>query len=100
MNNITPTECPKWDSCSAAVCPLNRTGKHLKDEGICLYAREIVKTGAKERFQKHSLEWLYDSIAANLGWLLEQSPDIKKRIKQAMLRPTNLTQPQKIPATN
>ena len=95
MNNITPTECPKWDSCSAAVCPLNRTGKHLKDEGICLYAREIVKTGAKERFQKHSLEWLYDSIAANLEWLMKQSSDIRIRLYKASLTRTTMTQPAK-----
>lgn len=88
--NIDPTECPKWESCSAAVCPLNRTGKHLKDERICFYAKEFVKEGSKERFAAKSLEWLYDVMAENFGWLVKQSADIKKRLTRSALTSTIL----------
>lgn len=94
-HTITPTDCPKWDSCNAAVCPLNRTGKHLQDEAICLYARETVKTGSEERFKEFSLDWLHHAITENLEWLLKQSSDIRYRLYKASQTRTSLTQPAK-----
>lgn len=98
LNNQTTQQkniCPKFDKCNAAVCPLDRLGKHLKDEPICFYAREIVKVGSAKRFQKHGFEWMYEAIGDNLDWYLKQSSDIRKRIELAVLTPSSMTSPQK-----
>ncbi|GGK64962.1 hypothetical protein [Amphritea balenae] len=86
----TPTECPKWESCSAAVCPMNRTGKHLKGETVCLYAQEMVKPWAYFRFEECGIPWVYETLLPNLGWLLDQSPDIHKRMLKASTKRTRL----------
>lgn len=39
--------CPKWDSCSAPICPVDKDWKlrkHLKDDPACFYLREVVKS--------------------------------------------------------
>ncbi|MFC1684049.1 hypothetical protein ACFL0R_01075 [Pseudomonadota bacterium] len=54
MTNKVPTfeglvhmrECPKWDSCSAPLCPLDdgmECCTYLDGEAICFYVREFVK---------------------------------------------------------
>lgn len=37
-------DCPKWDSCSAPVCPLHGpSGIHFSEEEVCPYLREAAK---------------------------------------------------------
>lgn len=84
----TPTECPKWESCSAAICPMNRSGKHLKGETVCFYAMEREKPEAYLRFTENDLGWLYEALIRNQNWLSNQSGDIRKRLlKSAVTRP-------------
>jgi len=42
--------CPKWESCSAPICPLDtrwRESTHLAGERVCLYLREASKPGGR-----------------------------------------------------
>lgn len=75
--------CPKSDSCNAAVCPQQKEGKHLPDEGICFYAKEYLKRGSEERFSKNLLSGLYQDIAENIEWLKGESSDLRKRLDKA-----------------
>ena len=91
----TPTECPHWDGCSAPVCPLNQTGKHLRDEPICYFAMELVKPEADKRFADQKFAdndaiWLLKAIAPNLDWLKKQSRDIKKRLAKSARTPSRM----------
>ena len=90
----TPTECPNWDGCSAPVCPLNQTGKHLRDEPICYYAMELVKPKADQRFADNDETWLLKAIAPNLDWLQKQSRDLKKRLAKSARTPSRMTSKQ------
>jgi len=90
----TPTDCPHWDRCSAPVCPLNKTGSHLRDEPICFYALELVKPEADERFNESELIWLKDALEPNIDWFQKQSRDIKKRMDKSALTKSRMTQKQ------
>ena len=51
---IIPDSCPKYEKCSANICPLDRDWPlrtHLKGESICFYLREYVKQGAIARLR-------------------------------------------------
>lgn len=44
--------CPRWESCSAPVCPLDpiwRQVPHLDGERVCFYLTESAKPGGKAR---------------------------------------------------
>lgn len=46
--------CPRWDSCSAPVCPLDplwRQVPHLCGERVCGYLLELAKPGGEGRIR-------------------------------------------------
>lgn len=88
---ITPTECPKWKRCSALVCPLNRSGKHLEGNPICFYATELVKAEAYLRFVERDLLWLHEALKPNFNWLYDQSADLRKRLVRSAMTPSRQT---------
>jgi hypothetical protein len=56
---ITPVDCPKFDKCSAPICPLDPDWPrrcHLKGERACPFALEATKKGALARFRDHPHE--------------------------------------------
>lgn len=58
--------CPRWESCSAPVCPLDpiwRQVGHLSEERACLYLREIAKPGGFERIRSSLPGELADKVA-------------------------------------
>ena len=86
------TECPRWDGCSASVCPLDRAGKHRKRERICFYVMEYVKPGSAERFRMNGFEQIHNQIKHSMDWLIydttiskKPSADLTKRLRKAAL---------------
>jgi hypothetical protein len=48
---VTPEACPRWSKCSAGLCPLGSsgpTGRHVKGDPTCHFARTAVKAGGPE----------------------------------------------------
>ena len=46
LYQIDPSACPKFNSCSAPICPLDpdwQLRSHLPGERVCLWLREIAK---------------------------------------------------------
>jgi len=44
MPNLTPQQCPRYDSCSAPICPLDPHAlkrRMLRDERVCHYIRKF-----------------------------------------------------------
>lgn len=63
MMPTSPNTCPKFESCSAPICPMDidwQLRNHRKGERVCLYLREASKSGGK-------LE--------NMGYLPEAMPE-------------------------
>lgn len=51
--------CPRWDRCSANVCPLDpdwRHRSHADGESVCSLAQEVVKPGAGARLAPYVRE--------------------------------------------
>lgn len=51
---LIPQSCPRYDKCSAPLCPLDsewRRRKHLQGERVCYFLREAIKDGAAARFE-------------------------------------------------
>src|SRR5262245_17101878 len=76
-------DCPNFDSCNAAVCPLDprwRSAVHLPGEKVCTYALASGKPGAAEHYA--------DSVAFRhvlpvVQELCDRFPDIATRVKAA-----------------
>jgi len=77
--------CPKFESCSAPICPLDpnwRKRRHLKCERICFYLCEAQKDGSEAIFGGRGLVELY-------RLMVEVTPDISIRwrtIKNALAK--------------
>ena len=57
--------CPKWNKCSAPICPLDGEWdrrRMLADEPVCFYLLEHAKEGSKTRFKERGLGELYEVI--------------------------------------
>ncbi len=60
-----PDNCPKFQSCSAPICPLDAKWHkrvNTSDDATCFYLLESVKHGAKAHFQVALLGELYAVI--------------------------------------
>ena len=58
-------ECPRWDKCSAPICPLDQDWekrKHLKGERVCLWLTESVKENAKAVFDGAGLSHILEEV--------------------------------------
>ena len=72
---MRPNDCPKWDTCSCPVCPLDlewRRRRHLPGERICLWLRELVKPDGRATVERA----LGDEAALTVA---EVAPDITAR---------------------
>lgn len=57
--------CPKWNRCSAPVCPLSATwclARHLTGEPVCLWLREWSKPGGEPRVRAHLPEDMAEAV--------------------------------------
>jgi hypothetical protein len=65
MTNITPQACPKYQTCSAPICPLDKNWKLrvlCNEDSTCFYLLESVKDASKTHFQVAQLGHMYDRI--------------------------------------
>ncbi len=66
-------DCPRFDRCSAPICPLDRDWrlrKHLSGEPICAYLREAAKQGGKLPLNGENRP-----ISGDLGGYISREPD-------------------------
>jgi hypothetical protein len=65
-NSITMETCPKFQTCSVPICPLDpdwRKRKHFAEDRICPYLLEHSKAGAKAVFMGAGRGYLYQAIS-------------------------------------
>lgn len=72
---MLPQFCPRWDRCSAPICPLDPDRERrvlLHDDPTCFYLLESVKADAKVNFMAPGWERLYQVM-------VEAAPAISAR---------------------
>ncbi len=80
-------DCPKFDHCSAPICPLDRDWKkrhYCKGEPVCFYMLESVKPGAKARFRGSTAREIYEVIQFLLPSILSRYAPLKQALKRAL----------------
>jgi len=82
-------DCPHFDGCNAALCPLEASGIHLKDEPVCRLAREIVKDGGYAHVAGYAGEDLAQRVLEGLP-RLQADYDINRRLLRAATTPINV----------
>ena len=90
--------CPKWEKCSAPVCPLDPDWKKrtfISEDACCFYLQEAAKSGAKARFALHGHGKLFDAIADIGPAIITRHRIIAGRVERATVtgRRMNLTPP-------
>lgn len=85
--NIKPTACPKWEKCSAPICPLDedwRDRVHRDGDRVCFYLTEYAKKRTRRNLRGVLPRELFEAIAARQYSIIAQAiPLISKRLKKA-----------------
>lgn len=77
-------DCPKWNTCSAACCPLeDRGGVHIKDDPVCFYLREFYKENAKANFANAGVGQIYEELETIAPEVIAGSKLIRKEIQKS-----------------
>src|SRR5262245_58482969 len=82
---IEPNTCPRFDSCNAALCPIDPRwpeAVHLPGEKVCYYLLASGKTGAAERFAEDAT---FQECLTVLPRIAERHPEIRRTVERAAL---------------
>lgn len=80
------SKCPKYEKCSANVCPLDpefEKTKHFYGDRFCLYLSEHGKTGSKALFASKGLIHIHDRITKVIPILFARSIMFKTHYDKA-----------------
>jgi hypothetical protein len=86
MSPFTPEACPRWQKCSANICPLDpewRDRKHLKGEPVCGLALEAVKPGADARLAGYVRQEVVAEVSRVLPNIMSRWYVIRKVVERA-----------------
>jgi len=78
--------CPKFDGCSAPICPLDADWPrriHRKGEPVCFYLLEYVKPGSRARFQGRRAVFLYKAMESAIGRLCSRHAPLRRAVERA-----------------
>lgn len=83
---MKPNNCPKFDSCSVPICPLDvdwRLRTHLKGDRVCPYLLESVKNNAQANFEGVLPSGVYAAVVSATPDILARWNPIRKAAKRA-----------------
>jgi hypothetical protein len=76
--------CPRFDGCSAPVCPLmGMGGTHLRGEPVCFFLREAVKVGGEARLRLRLPEDLATAVVEAGSVAIALQGDIGRALRRA-----------------
>lgn len=81
-----PRECPRWDGCSAPVCPLDgdwHRCQHLPGERVCGLLCELAKGGGEARLRAALPCALVDRLAEVGPMLAARWERVRRRLGEA-----------------
>jgi hypothetical protein len=80
---MTPRDCPRFDACSAAICPLDASwpkAVHLNGEPVCSYLLCSGKQGAALRFADDPV---FEACRVALPLVAAKHPLIRRAVERA-----------------
>ena len=80
---MNPTDCPIFETCNAAVCPLDpawRKAVHLPGEPVCRYLLAGGKAGAADHYRDDPA---FAAVSPRVGEVSAEHPDIAKKVARA-----------------
>ena len=83
---MRPTDCIKWHSCSAPLCPFDadwRKRRHLPGERVCLWLRELVKPDGMATLERALGEQAAATVAEVAPCMMARSSDIRSKLEAA-----------------
>ena len=87
------TACPKWNHCSAPICPLHEgmlDSRHLRDERVCFYLLELVKPGGRANIGGVLPTELANAVERAHPTIVSRYGPVKKALKRASTTPSRL----------
>ena len=86
MITMKPKDCPKWSTCSVALCPLESNCEklpHLDDDSFCSMLLESGKDDAEAVFRGRGREDIYFLVCDVTPEILSRHARIKRAFKRA-----------------
>ncbi len=96
---MTPHDCPRFDHCSAPICPLDclwQRRTHLPGERVCGLLNELVKQGGKARIGRALSVELVDTVAAVAPAIGARWSDVRHKLRCAALTGSKLASGQRL----
>jgi len=90
---VNPRNCPRWDRCSAPLCPLHsdwRRTKMLPNEPVCLYLRELAKPGGRDTLDRFPPREMVDRITEVTPAMIATAGPLRRALRRASLSGSNL----------
>ncbi len=84
-------DCPRFDHCSAPICPLDpdwRKRPHLKGERICAYITVYSKPGERVNLRTRLPPELYSAVAGQYDDIYHHNAPIKYELTRSSRKPT------------
>jgi len=84
MSNIKLNECPKYFSCSAPICPLDKDWKLralCNEDATCFYLLESVKDASKTHFEVAQLVEMYKRVCEVRGDICNTHKRISNKVE-------------------
>lgn len=96
---MSPNACPRFDHCSAPVCPLDCNWQrctHLSGERVCGLLCELVKDGGEARLRGCVPAKLVDTLAAVAPALSSAHGCVRRQLRRAALSSSKLASAQRL----
>lgn len=92
---IIPAHCPRFKKCCANICPLDPDWElrtHQRDEPVCFYLRELVKSGTRPKFVGGLTRKTLEVIAKAYPKIISRWYDVKKQLERSARKGTRIGQ--------
>ncbi len=86
MKELIQPQCPKYQQCSAPICPLDKEWqkrKHISGDRVCFYLTEVQKPRANAVFEVQGLGSLYEVMVRQASEISERYHIIKNALDKA-----------------
>jgi len=81
------TACPRYDKCSAPICPLDpdwRVRTHLPEDRVCRWLTELAKSGGETLLRQRLARTMVDQIVQIAPLIRSLAPaNVKRAIDRA-----------------
>ena len=90
---MTMYDCPKFDGCSAPICPLDpemEKRTHLEGERVCFYLTEFAKPTGKAILSMVLTGELYETLARVYVEVMSRPHPLRNQLKRAKKNPSRI----------